>query len=64
MHDEKKKLDEKAILERLSNGAMVNVNGGTSPSFTDQETQSALTDCLAGCGCGSQRACTTCQAVV
>ena len=47
-----KKLDEKAILSRLSNGALSNTFGGVSQ----------IGECLAGCGCLSLSACNTCQA--
>lgn len=64
MKDKKKKLNEESILKRLSNGAMYQVNGGKSDSFTNNEVQPSLGNCLAGCGCNSQRACNTCQASV
>lgn len=65
MNDKKKKLNEESILKRLSNGAMYQVNGGKSDSFTNVEVQQSLGNCLAGCGCTSQRACNTiCQASV
>lgn len=57
-----KKLDEKSILERLSNGAMLNVCGGQSSSSDDDGSEDELSKCLAGCGCSSQTACTTCKA--
>lgn len=63
-YNEEKKLDEKSILERLSNGAMLNVCGGQSSSSDSEGSEDELSKCLAGCGCGSQRACTTCMANV
>jgi hypothetical protein len=41
---------KESVLKRLSNGAMLHVHGGSSASFTDETLQSALCDCLAGCG--------------
>lgn len=66
MNNKKKKLNEESILKRLSNGAMYQVNGGRSNSFTDSDNslQPSLGDCLAGCGCTPHRACNTCQASV
>jgi len=51
-----KKLDEKAILSRLSNGALSNILG------LNDKFQQPIDECLAGCGCLSQNACDTCQA--
>lgn len=64
MNDKKKKLNEESILKRLSNGAMYQVTGGKSASFTNADVQPSLGDCLAGCGCDPHRACNTCQAFV
>lgn len=60
-YNEEKKLDEKSILERLSNGAMLNVCGGQS-SFADEGSEDELSKCLAGCGGDPHRACATCMA--
>lgn len=54
-----KKLDEKAILSRLSNGALSNILGGVA---LNDKFQQPIDECLAGCGCLSQNACDTCQA--
>lgn len=54
-----KKLDEKAILSRLSNGALSNILGGVG---LNDKFQQPIDECLAGCGCLSQNACDTCQA--
>lgn len=64
MFDKKKKLDERSILTRLSNGAMFQVRGGTSSTFTDAKISPSLGNCLAGCGCTTQRACDVCHALV
>lgn len=64
MLNKKKKLNEEAILKRLSNGEMYQVKGGKSSSFTNESLQPALDNCLAGCGCGSQTACNICQAAL
>ncbi len=52
-----KKLDEKAILSRLSNGALSNTFGGVSQI---EKIQHPIGECLAGCL--SLSACNTCQA--
>lgn len=70
MHEKKKKLDENAILKRLSNGAMYQVYGGKSVSLSDpgdtddddDDVAPELGDCLAGCGCKPLTACDTCLA--
>lgn len=54
-----KKLDEKAILSRLSNGALSNTFEGVSQI---EKIQHPIGECLAGCGCLSLSACNTCQA--
>lgn len=43
-----KKLDEKAILSRLSNGALSNILGGVG---LNDKFQQPIDECLAGCGC-------------
>lgn len=62
MNDKKKKLDEKAILKRLSNGKMYHVIGGYSPFMENDKEQAPIDTCLAGCGCTHQPACSRCQA--
>ena len=46
------KLNEKEIINRLSNGEMKHLLGGYS----------SITNCLAGCGCNTKSACVTCSA--
>lgn len=71
------KLDENAILNRMSNGELSAINGGVNyaqtlcsgpinPSLskcTEQPTN-PLCNCLAGCGCNPQSACNGCTAEV
>lgn len=54
-----KKLDEQAILSRLSNGALSDILGGINQNDNFQQP---IDECLAGSGCLSQNACDTCQA--
>ena len=46
-YNEEKKLDEKSILKRLSNGAMLNVCGGQSSSDSEgSEDKLSLEYCI------------------
>lgn len=70
------KLNEEAIIKRMSNGELASVRGGANsaqtlcggPIMPTQgicgEPTNPLCNCLAGCGCNPQSACNGCTAEV